>query len=151
MDIGGIPFDGVGQDDVDEANDRCLLGLLLQGLEIDVLFFVEDFEVRVLVLLEVLHDLLELDRVRASVVLIDRSAQRRIGSHDRLDVVAGHELHVVHGEDVGRVHHGDGQLGPRLGNRKDGVLASDLSWNDADNAVVDLDLAQIDGRDSVAL
>ena len=86
------------EDDVDQADDRRLLGLLLQLLEIDLLIVVEHLEVAGadVVLVQVVHHLLELDRVGGAVEALDRGAQRLLGGHHRLDVVAGHELDVVH-------------------------------------------------------
>ena len=43
------------------------------------------------------------------VVLLDRVGDRGLRRDDRLDVVARHELDVVHGEDVGRIRHRDRQ------------------------------------------
>ncbi len=41
VDVGGAALDGVGEDDVDQADDRRFLGLLLQLLEVDLLILVE--------------------------------------------------------------------------------------------------------------
>ncbi len=96
---------------------------------------------------EVLHDLLQLDRVGRAVVAVDGAADRRLRRHDRLDLVAGHELHVVHGEDVRGIDHRHGDRGAGLGDRHDGVFAGDVGRNDLDDGVVDLHPHQIDRRD----
>ncbi len=100
---------------------------------------------------EVLHHLLQLDRVRRAVVLVDRDAQRGFRSHHRVDVVARHELDVVHGEDVGRVDHRQRDLGADLRDRKDGVLARDVGGNDLDHRFVDLDAREVDRRNAEVL
>ena len=95
--------------------------------------------------------LLEDDRARSPVVLVDRLAQRDLARDHRLDVVAGHELDVVHGEDVGRIAHRDRQRRAGLVHRQDAVLAGDLAGHDLDDAGVDLEVREVDGRDAELL
>ncbi len=57
-------------------------------------------------------------RCRSSSAIASTTAGLR--GHDRLDVVARHELDVVHGEDVGRVRHRDRQRG--AGSRLSGMI-----------------------------
>ena len=69
--------------------------------------------------------LLRLRGARAAplrVVPRDRVGDRGFGRDDRLDVVARHELDVVHGEDVGRVGHRDRQRRAGAAERHDLVL-----------------------------
>ena len=95
--------------------------------------------------------LLEHDRPRRAVVLVDRLAQRDLGGHDRLDVVAGHELDVVHREHVGRVAHRDRQRRAGLVHREDTVLAGDLARHDLDDGRVDLEVREVDRGDAELL
>ena len=71
--------------------------------------------------------------------------------HDRLDGVAGHELDVVHREDVGRIRHRDRERAAGAAERNDLVLARGLGGNQLDDGGVDLELREVDGRDAVLL
>ena len=88
---------------------------------------------------------------RRRVVLRDRVDDRRLGRHDRLDVVARHELDVVHGEDVGRIRHRDRQRRAGAAERDDLVLLRGLGGNQLDDRRVDLELREVDRRDAVLL
>ena len=59
---------------------------------------------------------------------------------DRLDVVAGHELDVVHREDVGRIRHRDGQRGAGAAERDDLILIGGVGGNELDDPRVDVEL-----------
>jgi hypothetical protein len=88
--------------------------------------------------------LAQLERARRPVVVVDRLLEGRLRGHDRLDVVAGHELDVVHGEDVRRIGHGDGERrpGPREGQHL--VLAGRLRGDDLDDRRIDLEVVEVD-------
>ncbi len=153
MDVGRPAFDRVGQNDVDEPDDRCFVGLLGQGVDVELFgLIVEYFEVAAAtVLVEVFHDLLEFEGVGGAVVFVDGATDCALGRDDRLDVVAGHELDVIHREHVGGVQHGDGDLGAGLGHRHDGVLAGDVGGNDLHHRFIYFNLGQADGRDAKVL
>ena len=91
----------------------------------------------------------QLQRTVRPVVLVDRFLEGRLGGHDRLHVVAGHELDVVHGEHVGRVGHGDGERGPGTRERQDLVLARRLGGDDLDDGGVHLEVVEVDRRDAI--
>ena len=93
-----------------------------------------------------LRTLLQNDGARRAVVLVDRLAQRDLGGHDRLDVVARHELDVVHGEHVGRISHRDRQRRAGFVHGQDTVLAGHLARHDLDDRGVDLEVGEVDGR-----
>lgn len=120
-----------------------------QGVDVELFrLLVQDLEIAGAgVLVEVFLHLLELEGVGGAVVLVDRGADRGPGGDHRLDVVVGHELDVVHREDVGRIEHRDSDLGPGLGHRHDGVFAGDVGGDDLDHRVVDVDARQVDRRD----
>ena len=146
MDVGGAALDGVGQDDVDQLDHRRLLDLVLHAGEVEVLLVVQHLEVAA-ALLEVLHDLLELDGVGGAVVAVDGAADGALGGDHRLDLVAGHELDVVHGEDVRRVDHRHGDGGAGLRDRQDRVLARDVGRDDLEHRLVHFHAIEVDGRD----
>ena len=114
--------------------------------DVHLLVFLEDLEVGALLRLKVFHDLLQLERRGGAVVPVDGRLDPQLGGHDRLDVVAGHELDVVHGEDVRRIGHGDGDRGAGLVDRKDVVLPGDVAGDQLDDARVDLEVLEIDRR-----
>jgi hypothetical protein len=151
MDVRGVLLDRIRHDDVDELDDGGVLGGRLEALNVDVLGFLEDLEVLRLRLRHLVHDLLELDGVRGAVVLVDRLLDRDLRGHDGLDVVPGHELDVVHREDVRRVDHGDGQGGPGSADRHDQIFLRDLRRDQLDDRFVDLDRQEIDRGDAVLL
>jgi hypothetical protein len=71
------------------------------------------------------------------------------GSHDRLDVEAGHELDVVHGEDVGGIDHGDGERCAHTAERQNLVALGGLERNQLNDGRVDLEIGKIDGGHAV--
>ncbi len=152
VDVGGAALDGVRQDDVDEPDDGSLFPFLDELLEVDgvLLFLVHDLERGVGGVdgRHLLHDLLQLEGVRGAVVPVDRVLEGDLGSDDRLDVVAGHELQVVHREDVRRVGHRDGERRARLVDRQDVVLARDVRRDQLQDVRVDLEVRQVDRRDA---
>ena len=80
------------------------------------------------------------------VVARDRVGDRRLGRDHRLDVVARHELDVVHGEHVGRVGHRDRQRRAGAAERDDLVLLRGLRRDQLDDRRIDLELRQVDRR-----
>ena len=81
---------------------------------------------------------------RLAVVALQRVVDLGLGGHHRLDVVARHELDVVHGEHVGRVGHRDRERGARSRERDDLVLLRRLGGDQLDDGGVDLELADRD-------
>jgi len=145
VDVRGPLLDGVGQDQVDQLDDRRVLGRLPQLGDIDgVLALLERFDVLVI---EVLHDVL--DHAGRVVVLVDGILDGGFGRHHRLHLEAGHELDVVDGEDVTGIRHGDGEDVARAVDGNDLVLLGDFRRDQLDDVGVDLEVGQVDGRDTV--
>ena len=92
---------------------------------------------------------LELEGPAGAVVPFDRLLQGGLRGHHGLHVVARHELDVVHGEHVGGVRHGDREGGSRAGERQDLVLPRGLRGDDLDDGRVDLEVLEVDGRDTI--
>ena len=87
-----------------------------------------------------------------AVVLRDRLATTAdLRRHHRFDVVARHELDVVHGEHVRRVGHRDGERRARPVDGEDLVLLGRVGRNELDDVRIDLELREVDGRDAVLL
>ena len=85
------------------------------------------------------------------VVALQRVVDLGLGGDHRLDVVARHELDVVHGEHVGRVGHRDRERGARSRERDDLVLLRRLGGDQLDDGGVDLELADRDRGDAELL
>ena len=91
----------------------------------------------------------ELERARGAIVALEGLLERRLRSDHGLDVVARHELDVVHREHVGRVRHGDRQRRAGAGQRQYLVLPARLGGNDLDDRRVDLEVVEVDGGHAV--
>jgi hypothetical protein len=87
----------------------------------------------------------------AAVVLLDRLHHCGLGGDHRLDVVARHELDVVHGEHVGRVGHRDRERCAGARQRHDLVLLRGLGGHQLHDRRIDLELAERDRRHAVLL
>ena len=85
------------------------------------------------------------------VVPRDRFADRRFRRDHRLNVVARHELDVVHGEHVGRIGHRDRQRRARSAERNDLVFLRGLGGDELDDGRIDLELGEVDRRHAVLL
>ena len=75
---------------------------------------------------------------------MDRFADRRFGRHHRLHVEAGHELDIVHGEDVRRVGHRDGQSRTHARKRDDLVADRGLLRDQFDDRRIHFVEFQVD-------
>ena len=77
------------------------------------------------------------------------SQDRALRRHHRLDIEAGHELDIVHGEDVGRIDHGDGQRRAHAAQRQDLVALGGFERNQLDDCRIDFKIGEIDGGNAV--
>ena len=150
VNIAGASLDRVGQDQVDQLDDGSFLGRAFQLGEVHFLFFGGEFQVRGFLAGEVLHHLGELFfALRLAVELGNGFGNRRLGGHHRFDVEAGHELNVVHGEDVGRIGHRNGQRRANPRERNDLVADGSVLRDQLDDGGVDFVILQIDGGNAV--
>ena len=85
------------------------------------------------------------------VIALDRVGDRRLGRDDRFDVVARHELDVVHGEHVGRIGHRDRERRAGPAERNDLVFLRGFGGDQLDDRRVDIELRQVDRGDAVLL
>ncbi len=151
MNITGAALDRVGQHQVDELNDRGLIGSLLKLLELEFMLF--GLHLDVAGFAEIAHRLHYVFEVfflfSRAVSLIDALDDGAFRSHHRLDIEAGHELDVVHGEDVGGIDHGDGEGGAHAAQRKNLVALRGFKRNQLDDGGVDFKIRKIDGGHAV--
>src|SRR4029453_1623521 len=87
----------------------------------------------------------------ARVVLVDGLADCGFGGDDRLHVVAGYELDVVHREDVGRIRHRDGERRAGAAQGNDLILLRRVGRDQLDDAGVDFELREVDRGNAVLL
>ncbi len=92
---------------------------------------------------------LEVFLLRGAVGLLDAFEDRAFGRDHRLDVEAGHELDIVHGEDVGRIHHGDGQRSADPAQRQNLVTLRGFERNQLYDRRINFKVGEIDGRNAV--
>ena len=124
----------------------------VERLDVELLLLLEDLEVGVSAAsARSSMTFFSSSDVVGAVVVVDGGLDGDLGGHDRLDVVAGHELDVVHGEDVRRVGHRDRDRGAGLVDREDVVLARDVGRDELDDARVDLEVGEVDRRDAELL
>ena len=140
---------GVGHDQVHELDDRSFLGGALEFREVHFLLFGGQFEVAA-VTGKVLHHLVQLFGVLVvAVELLNRFADGRFRGHHRLDVEAGHELDIVHREDVRRIGHRDRQRGTHARQRHDLVAHGGFLRDQLDDCGIDFVELQIDRGNTV--
>src|SRR5437870_2920581 len=152
VDVGGAAADGVDQDHVDELDDGGLVGRLLELKDVDLgadLVLVEELDVADRAL-ELLDDLADRGRLDV-VVVLDGLADGALGGHDRQDLEVGPKGHVVEGEDVGGVGHGQGQHVGLALDRDDLVLPRHLGGDELEDVGIDVELGERDRGDAVLL
>ncbi len=150
VNVAGAPLDGVGQDQVHQLDDGRFLGRAFQLGEVHLLFFGGEFQVRGFLAGEVLHHLGEFFfALRLAVELGDGFGDGGLRGHHRLDVEAGHELDVVHREDVGGIGHRDGQRRADARKRNDLVADRGILRDQLDDGGIHFVILQIDGGNAV--
>ena len=140
------------QHDVDQLDDGRLFALSGQQFGADLFVLLQDLHVAAVDLRHLLErPRRQLQGVAAGprrrlqvVVLLDRLAEGRLRRHDRFDVVARHELDVVHGEHVGRIGHRDGQRRARSAEGDELILLRGVGGNQLDDRGIDLELPDDD-------
>ena len=84
-----------------------------------------------------------------AIRLLDALQDRAFRRHHRLDVEAGHELDIVHGEHIGGIHHGDGQRGADPAERQHLVALGGLVGDQLDDRGINFEIGKIDGGNAV--
>ena len=148
VDVGGPLLDGVEQDQVHQLDDRRLGGAVLEVDGVEVV--VAALDERHLGVVEAHHDLVEVGPL-LGVEAIEGLADGLLRGHHHVDVVAGEELDVVDGEDVGRVAHGDDQRRAGAVDRHHQVLLGGGLGHQLEHLRIDLEVLEVDGGDAVLL
>ncbi len=149
VNVAGGALHRVGEDQVHQLDDGRFLGGPLQfagGKRVFIACLQLDVGIA---LADVRHHLFQVFLVGVAVGLVDALKNRRFRSHHRLDVEAGHELDVVHGEHVGGIHHGDGERGADPAEGQDLIAARGFRRNQLHHRGIDVEIREIDGRNAV--
>ena len=109
MNVAGPALYGIGEHQVHQLDYRSFVGRFLQLRQLHLLLFRLHFDVALVHLRHRLHDGFEIFFRLAAVRFVNTRQDGALGGYNWLDVEAGHELDIVHGEDVGGIHHGDGE------------------------------------------
>src|SRR5581483_9105292 len=149
VDVAGAALDRVGKDEVDELDDGRFVGGPFQVFEGEF-FFVAGGKLDIgFGLADGGHDLFQVLFLGGAVRLLDAGHDRAFRGDDGLDVEAGHELDVVHGEDIRGVHHGDGQRRADAAERQDLIALGGFVGDELDHRRVNFEVGEIDGRHAV--
>src|SRR5208282_774462 len=150
VNVAGPALDRIGEHQVHELDNGSFVGRLLQFLEFEFLLFGLHLDVGAFAgIVHRLHDLLELGFFRSAVGLLDALDDGAFRGHDRFDVEAGHELDIVHGKDVGGVHHGDGERSADPAERQNLIAFRGFERNQLDHRGIDFKIRKIDGGHAV--
>ena len=150
VNVAGAALHGVGEHQVHELDDGSFVGRLLQFLQFEFLLFGLHFDIGGFAeVVHRLHHLLELFFFRSAVGLVDALDDGAFRGHDRFDVEAGHELDVVHGEDVGGIDHGDGERRADAAERQNLIAFRGFVRNQLDDRGIDFKIGKIDGGHAV--
>ena len=149
VNVAGAALHRIGQDQVDQLDDGRFVGRSFQIGQLHLFFFGLQFDVGFVHLRHRLHDLLEVFLLGGAVGLLDAFENRAFRGHHRLNVEAGHELDIVHGEDVGGIDHGDGQRSADAAQRQNLVTLGSFERNQLDDRGIDFKIGKIDGGNAV--
>ncbi len=145
MDVRRPLDDGVVEDEVDQLDGRGVLVDVPFRRDVVVLHL-HDLDVGILAQLDLVEELLGLDAGGGAVILVDGLQDGRLGGDDRLDAQVGGEADLLLHEQVGRVGHGQGEVGADAVDGDDHVLAGDVGLDQLDHLLVDLELGEVDRR-----
>ena len=146
VNVAGAALDGIGQHHVHQLDDGSFVGRLLQFLQVRFLALrsAPRRSAASPSVVHRLHDLLEIFLFGSAVGLIDALDDGAFRGHDRLDVEAGHELDIVHGEDVGGIDHGDGERSADAAERQYLIAFRGFVGNQLDDGGIDFKIGKID-------
>ncbi len=149
VNVAGSPLYRVGQHQVDQLYDGSFVSRSFQIGGFHLSFFRLQFDVGIVDLGHRLHDRFKVFLLGGAVGFFDAFENRAFGCDHRLDVEAGHELDIVHGEDVGRIHHGDGQRSADAAQGQNLVTFRGFKRNQLYDRRIDFEIGEIDGRNAV--
>ena len=149
VNVAGATLDCVGQDQVDQLDDRSFIGRLFQVGQLHLLFLSLQFDIRIPQVGHRLHYSFEVFLIAGPVGLFDSRVNRAFGSHHRLDIETGHELDIVHGEHVGGIDHGNGQRSTYSAQGQNLITLGRLERNELYDPGVNFEVRKINGGHAV--
>ena len=149
MNVASAPFYSVSQNDVHQLDHGSFVGGLLQLRQLHLLFFRLQFDVALVQLRHRLHHGFKIFFLRRSISLVDACLDGAFGGDYRLNVEAGHELDVVHGEHIGRVDHRDGERSSYSAQGKNLITLGGFKRNQLDDRRINFKIRKVDGRHAI--
>ena len=145
MNIACASFHRVRQDQVHELDDGRLFGGFFQRGGVELGFFGGELQFLVFVD-QVLHHFAQLFRVRIPAAIEPRNGftDGRLRRHHRFHVESGHELDIVHREDVRGIGHRDSENGTNARERNHLVTQRRILRDELDDVGIDFVILQID-------
>ena len=144
MNIRGALFDRIGEDQVDKLDNRSVFTGPLQFTGVNFIIVINNLKINII---KVAHDIVK--RRALIVIFVDSRLDGVFGRDNDFDVIAGHKLDIVDGEDIGRIGHGDDQRRACPVDRNQLILLHDFGRNQLDDAFIDFKFTEVDRRDAV--
>ena len=149
VNVAGSAVDRLPQDDIHQLHHRRIPRRLFEFSLREFFFGGIELEYFFSLLREFFHDFGERVALRLGVEPINRLADGTLRGHHRLHIEAGHEFDVVHGEDIGGVHHGDRQRRADPAQRHDFIAPGGVFRHELDHFRINFKERQINGRNAI--
>src|SRR5581483_2715072 len=149
VDVAGASLDRIRQNNVHQLDNGSFVGGALQVGQLHLLLFRLQFDVGIPGFRHGLHDGFQVFFFTLAVCLLDSFRNRAFRRYHRLDVEAGHELDIVHGEHIGRIGHGDGERCAHTAERQDLVAPRGICRDQLHNCRIYFKIGKVDGRNAV--
>ena len=134
----------IGEDQVNEFDNRSVLGRPFKGRDINI-FFIADY-------LDILHlQVAHYIGQRSGLVieLINRSFDGGLGSDNHFHIVTGHEFNIVNRENIRGIAHGDDQGGTCPVDRYDLIFLGYVNGDRLYYRGIYFKFSKIDGRNTI--
>ena len=118
MDVASAALECVREYQVDQLYNRGFVRGLLEVSKCQLFRIALQFDVGLVHIGDRLHHLIEVLFLSGPVRLFNSFQNGSFRSHHRLNVEAGHELDIVHGEHIGGINHGNRERGAYSAQRK---------------------------------
>ncbi len=148
VDVAGAALHRVRHHNVHQLYDGRFIGRFFQLGQVDIVLL--GLELNVSLVTHGGQQLVDVRFVlRSAVSFFNRVHDGGFRRHHRLNVEAGHELDIVHGKHVRRVHHGNRQRRANAAERKNLVALGRLFRNQLDHGRIDFKILQVNGGNAV--
>ena len=144
MNIAGAALYCIGQDQVHELYDGRFIGRFFKLVEVHFLLVGLQFDIGVVHVRNRLHHLVKVVFLTCAVRFLDAVQNRAFRRYYRLDIEAGHELDIVHGEHVRRINHRDRERRAHAAQGQNLVALCGLVRNQLDDGRINFKIRKID-------